>query len=268
MIYTMHGVVRSHNKSLLAHQWMTDIEAFGRFLFHRPAFVSLREALLGSGDALTIDDATQAAFDAAIMARQHGHEVTLFVNSTNVQDNLLYFFHLLSAILDEAPQGQLRMLHDRWAPTDGAEDKFIIRRSLKHRMSRIPSEQARQKLIAEMTSDLRLFPQSTPGHLITLSNTQLKKLHAEGVSLENHGANHVDYSVLDETAIQDDIAECRAWLLASLKVDAQYFAVPFGNVIPRWEFRDEIAKYWFTDNRMLQGGFIGPKVYNRLGLSI
>src|SRR5580692_10214010 len=103
MIFTMHGVVALQSSPSLSQRWLLDADEFDSFVSRRKVFEPLDRALRDEADALTIDDATQAAYHAAMIARRHGHAVTLFINSRNVHDMTPYYLHVLSAILDNAP---------------------------------------------------------------------------------------------------------------------------------------------------------------------
>src|SRR5438045_1839574 len=100
-IYTMHGVVRDLCVNCFVHRNMLDELQFVDYLNRRrSAFVGVEDALRGVGDALTIDDSTEAAARAAYLAREYGHQVTLFINPYNVENCSPYFFSVLNVALD------------------------------------------------------------------------------------------------------------------------------------------------------------------------
>lgn len=266
MIFAMHGVIQSRSERLLVHRWMLDAEQFESFLSRRSPFVSLKQALQGRGDALTIDDATRAAYDAALLAKNHGHDVTMFLNSKNVSNATPYYLHVLSAILDNAHSAQITCLSKKYIPAKPSADRSQIREFLKYRLSRLCRENALQDTLSQLAAELGFNVPTLPAYLHTLSFEQVAQLHDIGVRLENHGASHVDFSILRDDDIQDEIIECRKWLLSLLSVDSRYFAVPFGNLLPRFDLSDDLAHCWFTENKALHPGFVGPKVYNRKAL--
>jgi hypothetical protein len=268
MIYAMHGVVRSPSLQLLIHNWMTDAERFASFLSKRSPFVALGRALEGEGDALTIDDATRAAQEAALLARDHGHEVTLFINSQNVKDSFPYYLHVLSSILDSVDSSQLAMLRKKYVPSEFPTHKKSIRQFFKHRLSRLPDERSRQDLLDVLASDMGISEVSLPAHLRTLSPGDLAELTENGVQLENHGASHAHFSIFHDCDARAQIAECRSWLLTNFAVESRYFAVPFGDVLPRFEVSNDVASCWFIQEELLQAGFVGPKIYNRADLRV
>ena len=100
-VFVTHGVVRDRNSGLFCHRPFHDWEKLNQHLASRPEkYVSLADALKGCGDALTIDDATEAAKEAAQLAIGHGHAITLFVNPAQVEAGRPYFFHQLNFLLD------------------------------------------------------------------------------------------------------------------------------------------------------------------------
>jgi len=263
MIYVMHGVVQARSQHLLTHQWMLDAEQFDRFLKERLLFVPLADALTDQGDALTIDDATQAAYHAALLARDHGHEVALFVNSESTAD----YLYVLSSLLDAAQSGQLVDLYEEYLPGK-LQSLHYLREVLKHSLIRLPGDEARMGSLDRLASKMGFRDVSIPSHLRSLSHEQLENLIDRGVRLENHGATHVDYSIFQTDEVRTQITSCRSWLSSLYGQDARYFAVPFGNVLPRFDVGDEVASCWLIQNKDLYCGLVGPRIYNREEIAI
>jgi hypothetical protein len=266
MIYTMHGVVPSPSLNCLTDLWMTETQTFVRLLSRRQAFVDLEEALQDQGDALTIDDATYAAYDAALLARSCGHEVTLFINSDNVQDSAPYYLHVLSAVLEHACPAQLAVLCYDCIGAEVPADKTKLRAYFKHRLTRLPDDTARLAVLTALRDDMEMGDVPLPRHLHTLSSEQLQHLVAAGVRLENHGASHAHFSIFDNSLVRSEIERCKLWLNTKLSVNSGFFAVPFGDVLPRIDLSDDITKCWFMLAANLHAGFVGPKIFNRAEL--
>ena len=100
-IYALHGVIDRVDGKLFSHRNMTPADRVRARLDTGQKMVPLADALAGKGDALTIDDATVASAQAALLARQLGHAVTLFVNPWQVADGRAYAFAALHWLLDE-----------------------------------------------------------------------------------------------------------------------------------------------------------------------
>jgi hypothetical protein len=265
MIYAMHGVIESPSPEKATDLWMCDTDNFISMLSRRRPFVKLAESLQGNGDALTIDDATCAARDAALLARSYGHEVTLFVNSDYIRDDAPYYLHVLSSLVDQADPSLLATLCCSSAAGKG---RMAARTYLKHRLARLPDERDRRTALATLLKKVGLCEVSVPKHLATLSRDQLAALVAAGVCLENHGAGHGHFSVFENFDVLHQMESCKSWLRDNLLVEPQYFAVPFGDVLPHVELSDDLALCWFTLTTALRPGFVGPKVCNRLALEL
>ena len=68
-IFAIHGMAPSIERGRFAFRNLCDVDTLGRFLSAVPPLLSLSDALASSGCALTIDDATKAGGDAALLAR-------------------------------------------------------------------------------------------------------------------------------------------------------------------------------------------------------
>lgn len=262
MIYVMHGAIRERSEDLLTHKSFLDADQFGRYLANRPPFVSVAEAIKGKGDALTIDDATAAAHDAALQARDHGHEVALFVNSAAS----VAYLNTLTALLEAASAPQLERLYDAYLPPATGERPHsppALRHVLKETLTRLADDDTRTARLQRIAAEAGMADFAVPAHLRPLSDEQLKRLMARGVRLENHGASHVDYAIFDGDDMRAQVVSCKGWLLSEFGQQSEYFAVPFGNVLPRFKLTAETASLWFLQNRALWPGALGEKIYNR-----
>ncbi|HEY6138624.1 MAG TPA: polysaccharide deacetylase family protein [Thermoanaerobaculia bacterium] len=255
-----HGVVANADAGSLVHRQLLDAERFAAFLQARPRYVSVRDALAGKGDALTIDDATAAAADAARLARRYGHEVTLFVNGYNVESGAPYFFSRLAHALDTAKAERIRFAGTDY-PLTSHPAKLRFRRAVKETLARIGSEDARQELVAEI---VRLAAGETtispPLRALTLD--ELRELLDLGVELHNHGWTHVRVGALPPDEHAADIARGREWLRRSLGCDSDIFAVPNGDGLPPWPSSPHYSIWLLLEDRWGYGE-IAPAVYNR-----
>jgi hypothetical protein len=92
LIYVTHGALSNWSSQRISHALMLPEANFETHLRQRTEkYVTISQALMGCGDALTIDDASYAGFRAASLARCYGHSVTWFINGMNVEQNLQYF---------------------------------------------------------------------------------------------------------------------------------------------------------------------------------
>jgi len=107
-VYAMHGIFSEGDAKAFQNRCLIREDKFERLLSSLPfKFVSLDDAIAGRGEALTVDDATNAAYHAARLARQHGHAVTVFVNPYFVRSQRPYFFLELNTLLDRTSNSSI-----------------------------------------------------------------------------------------------------------------------------------------------------------------
>ncbi len=265
MIYVTHGSVRDLDSLLFVHRNMVDEASYTDWLRTRNApFVSLSEALQGRGDALTIDDGTMAAAQAAKIAVSGGHQVTLFVNPYHCESQAPYFFALLNTALDECRLSSVQW-RDRVYMLDSRRGKKKFRAGVKHELRSLPSEALRSALVKDCLDALEMRNIEPPQHLRSLGTADVQELAGLGVSIENHAWTHGEFAALDPRQVGEEIDAARQWLKRNLSIDSEHFAVPFGATLPpnsghaNW-------KIWFLLTDDLPTGKLSKRLYNRMPL--
>ena len=258
-IYTMHGVAPNVDPRRFIYRNISDERRFREILSTRPAFVPLTESLAGRGDALTIDDATRASADAALLARRLGHEVTLFVNPGQVDPPIPYSFNLLSVLMDRLKARSVN-LDGKTLKARTPADRDAIRKRIKTRLREIEREAERNALIARLALQWGDVDLRMPHFLQTLTTAELEQLRDSGVDIQNHGWTHRCHSRHSAEESQREIDTGRQWLLDRLGVTADLFAVPFGDVLPP---AGVDCRHWLTADYRLPRGQIGQTVWNR-----
>lgn len=261
MIYVGHGVLEAADKPRFLDRYMLDRSSFAAHLEERRSlYIQIESAVCGNGDALTVDDATVAGADMAMLARELGHEVTLFVNPGQIATADTYWFHRLTLLVDG--------LGSRVPFDDGEFDcasiagKVRLRRALKRRLLSIPGESERIRAIAEIGTCLGAQPTGLPEHLRTLTLPELEALRSAGVRLANHGWHHPHYDSLGHDERLDQIRQGREWLndFHSGSGDG-VFACPFGDHDPDDDLLT-LAGLWLSANARTPPG-LRKGVYNR-----
>jgi len=266
-IYAMHGVVRGASGDLSAHRNMIDEESFLSHLAGRPPYVSVDHALRGEGDALTIDDATEAAGRAAELARQRGHEVELFINPYHVESAAPYFFAILNAALDDSSVSVFS-LDERQYDMTTRQGRRRARQAIKHRILGHASEERRVDLARTIAADLlQGRPLSIPPHLATLSAERLRQLVDMGVTVGNHGWTHGHLSRLDTAECEHEIKAGATWIKEHVGVSLTHFAVPFGDFVPDWK-TSPLYRMYLLCTDVLNEGMVGPQIANRVTLRL
>lgn len=261
-IFVIHGVAAAVDPHRFAYRNLIECDALGRFLGSRPPLVSLANALAGHGDALTIDDATRAGADAALLVRERGQPVTLFVNPGQVESGAPYSFVALNAVLDDL-DGVPRTLGGQSFPVSSISDRQALRRAVKDALGDVRDEPGRLAYVLERAKEWMLAPPTIPGHFQTLRRDDLRSLHAAGVDLQNHGWSHVSHASLSAADSLQEVRAGREWLKHELGIEAPCFAVPFGDVLPR-DGAEAACDVWFTSTiTMPYGTDPGSLVFNR-----
>ena len=252
-VLTIHGIAPAVIPKTFCFRNICDADVMAQYLASVPPFVPLVDAIAGRGDALTIDDAICGAADAAMLARQLGHAVTLFVNPGQVESGAPYAFLVLNALLDG--------LSSTYA------ERQALRRHIKARLCVLTEEQARLELVMDLGSQWGVSVPEVPPHFRTLSREELVTLRDAGVALENHGWSHTDHASLSPAESLREIREGRAWLQRELGVEAAYFASPFGEALPSPE-ASEGCTMWFAASQAMPAGRLSPQVFNRTFLDL
>jgi peptidoglycan/xylan/chitin deacetylase (PgdA/CDA1 family) len=134
---------------------------------------------------------------------------------------------------------------------------------MKDQLIRVPSAAERAERLKGFVALSGVADFKLPRHVRALDNDHLHELVANGVQLENHGADHIDYAVYEPDAMREQVNSCRRWLSAEFGQESKYFAVPFGNMLPRFKLNDETMTVWLLQSRDLITGKVGPRLYNR-----
>jgi len=262
-IYAMHGVVDTLDINCLCHRTMHDRTLFANHLAKRPKkYVTINDALNGRGDALTIDDATVAAKEAALLARSHGHEVSLFANPYNVVLQKSYFFHQINMLLDSTTATSIAVSGVS-LPSITLSEKVKVKKKIKEQYCRLSMEGERSLLVAELAAQLGVTNVPLPRFLATLSTEDLTYLRKQGVAIENHGWSHADYSRLSDACVKLEVEDGQQWLMANGFGQNYHFAVPFGHPLPTRHQAFPHCTVWFLENHNIPPGPIGKGIWRQ-----
>lgn len=262
MIYTTHGVIKFFETQKFCHTGFLDCELFIDHLANRKEkYVSLEEALEEKGDALTIDDSLIGGLEAAVLCREFGHQVSLFVNPFYIQNQFLYWFCLLNIFLDSNKMKEVSWEGKEY-PLSDFSSKLKFRLELKSAIAKLSPK--------ESISSLQLIFQQeveqnflSPFHLTVLTITDLKKALSLGIEIHNHGWTHCQITAFKNSELEEEIFKAKNWLNTFLSFNSNFYAVPFGKDLPpnRYDFKN--CNTWFLAYDKLDYGKIGQRIYNR-----
>jgi peptidoglycan/xylan/chitin deacetylase (PgdA/CDA1 family) len=263
-VLVTHGLAPEAVATRFNTRFRSEPAAFSRFLAEQK-FVTLREALAGQGDALTVDDATRASAEVCRLARSLGHPVTLFVNPGQVESGEPYWFMLLNALFDGLRRSSYRLDGTRY-PTTTFRERVKLREVVKGRISVLGEEAARSEAVRQLARRWKVRSLTVPPHAETLRIGDLEDLLARGVELQNHGWWHANHLALSPEESALEVRRGRAWLKERLGVEASYFAVPYGEPLPSPQAAPWCT-VWFTLLAPPHGS-IGPAVWNRKDVTL
>jgi hypothetical protein len=265
MIDTLHGVRAGASCELFVDRNVEELASLSTYLDNRVPYVSLSACLEGKGDALTVDDSTIASADAARLARQKGHPVTLFLNGYNIEESVPYFFSRLNAILDATPLEEVVLGARRFdLRTFAAKQQF--RQVVKRRLAVMASERDRQNYVTRVGERLQAADTVVPDFLRPISAADVRELVALGVDIQNHGWTHVRPAALSPDECARDIQAGRAWLRDFSPVPADLYAVPNGDCLPPWESSPHYRAWFLLDARW-SADKDGPTIFGRRNLT-
>lgn len=263
-VYAMHGIFSEGNAKAFQNRCLIQEDKFDNFLSSLPfKFVSLDDAVAGQGHALTIDDATNAAFRAALLARKNGHAVSVFVNPDFIQSQRPYFFLELNAILDRTSFSSI-CFEDFIFPVDLRSQRRMFRIQVKDKFCMLDSIEKIESLINDIAMRLGVARDGLPQHLRTMTKAELLMLVEAGVNIENHGFSHLHPKALRWSALRREIALTQDWIQQICGQESHYFAVPFGDCLPQWRLPKEDKLIWLTLHDQIQQEVLGPRIWNRL----
>lgn len=268
IVYAMHGIVEKHNSGYLAH---FNFISRKKFLIHlrtrQTAYVRLEASLRGEGDALTIDDATYAALDAAMLARDYGHEVTLFINPNNVIEGTAHFFAQLVLAIDKAQLDSVYFLGRTFALRHN-EGRRELRLHVKQHLMSLKLEEDRLSCVASLAQALELNEIAIPRYFQTLDHKSLDNIVGRGIRIGNHGWTHAAVDALTPCCAKEEILRARKWIEHHFPQNGIQYAAPFGKSQPPFPVTPEICSTWLLCDHLRPTGYLGKNVFNRLRLSL
>ena len=261
-IFATHGIVDGYDASRYTHRNLIDTDDYRTTLQRRPSFVPLAEALAGNGAALTIDDATVAAARAALLARDLGHAVTLFINPWQIEDGQPSWFSCLNIWLDSV---ELKAF--RWNKRDYDlsihADKVAFRTEVKGAMRTHNSQEQTTELIDQIEILLDVHGYEVPDHLRCLTVDDLAILQAKGVDIQNHSWTHLDPAALGSVRFAEEYWLAKNWLRETLGIDSQFFASAYGEYLPHPDFLRDTETVCLLLHNQIRPGRLTDNLVNR-----
>ena len=228
MIFVTHGVISPYSSDRISHGLCLPTSRAALHLqLRREKYVPLAQAIVGQGDALTVDDATYAGFELALLARCYGHAVSWFVNGSHVEDKIQYFPFQISCMLDETNVTECTFDGVTWNLGIKA-DRRALRARIKQTYMGMRSQDQITDLIDRLAVSLRSESTNAERALRTVTTTELARAVLAGVDLQNHGWSHLNPQVLTETERAAEIEQNDKYLALFRREITPVFAPAFG----------------------------------------
>jgi hypothetical protein len=265
-IMAMHGVAQAAEPASPRYRNCMDLEAFQGYLQRlEEPFLPLAQVLAEGGDALTIDDGSAGALEAARIAVTLGHSVTWFVNPGLLEDHL----EPPLSILDEMAAMDMRSCAAAIGDLLGerAMDYADLRLRLKLTLRRMPASEAYPRVIDPLASRMGLAspPVPTgPNRLATLGD--VLAANDMGIDIQDHGWEHVEPCAYLPEAFARTEAQAEGWFRTRLGRMPDVYASPFGESLPSGRMCRKRPRL-LLDGR-LRPGWVGEGVFNRIGLKV
>lgn len=231
MIYVSHGIIPSYSSERISHALCLPASRVALHLqLRRKKYVPLALAIAGQGDALTVDDATYAGLELALMARRYGHAVSWFVNGSHIENRIEYFPFQISCMLDDTRSTECQFDGQMWSLKTMA-GRRSLRAHIKHQYMRMQSQDEIAELIDRLAESLQSNSKLPERPLRTVGAAELAQAVLAGVDLQNHGWGHLNPQVLAEEERAAEVVRNEQYLSQFRRTNTRVFAPPFGQRI-------------------------------------
>ena len=264
-VFVAHGVTAERQG--LAFRNCIGIDTAVAFLREcKTPLVRLEHLNATGGDALTVDDSTMAGAQFCRLARSLGHEVTFFINPSNVELSMPHWFVVLDSALDASARSET-VFGGRQFSLRGRRDRKTFRSAVKTAIRQCGTDDEVEEVLREALSGLDVRDPQISAELLPPSVNELRDLLRCGVVIESHGWSHLEVRTLTDDAFRRHIAYSRQWLSAVLGVESTAYAVPFGESVVASHLRENMAIYVLADSNM-PAGCAGDSLLNRVEIPL
>ena len=262
--HMLHGCLPSWHPHVQAERNYVPEGALKRHLDARHApYQKLADAVQSDADVdvLTIDDSTRGAARACRLAREAGHEVTLFVNPAQIARRRLYWFSRLDAIMDQR-QVTTAVFEGRELELHPGRNLRSFRLAVKARLMTL-AEANTDGLLDEVAARLEAGTAAVPEHARTMTIDNLRELVDRGVRIGSHGWDHRDITAMTEADIVDDLRGAQEWFQDNLGFRPAHYAVPYGLSPLTGRAAREVPGRILLAHVGIKPGFVGDRQWNR-----
>lgn len=212
-------------------------------------------------DILTVDDSTMGAAQACRIARETGHDVTLFINPAQIIRNRFYWFSRLDALLDARRVASAVWSGQRF-DLEAHTGLRGFRLAVKLDLVRL-YEADTDGLLDEVGHLLQAPTTLIAGHAQTLTIDVVRELTSLGVQLASHGWDHREIASMMIAELRTDLRNAAAWLEHTIGKKPLHYAVPYGLTDLPPDVVNEVEGLILLANPKLPLGPRGVRQWNR-----
>lgn len=267
-IYNIHNVVTDYNPNKLSHRNCIDYEVFSNYLEQRlKPFDKLKNAIKRhEGEVMTIDDATNGAFDAAMLCAVYKKRATIFINPYNIENGKTYYMSYLTCFMEQL-EAEDFTFNGQYFDLKKPKNVRHLRKAIKTELCKIIDEDERIAWL-ENTFQKKVEELVIPYHLRTMSKKQLSLLQQNKfIDIEYHGWTHTNPASMTVSQIIDELDTAKTWFQENLSSGIAFFALPFGKRDDRIENLQGFPDILLSDND-LDESFSKRHIVNRVPLDL
>jgi hypothetical protein len=224
-VFILHGSARNWDAASQSMRHYVPEQSLRAYLVGRSEpFTDPDECT--AGDILTVDDSTRGGAQTCLIARELGHEVTLFLNPSQIISGRNYWFSRFDALVD----ARRAML----AKFEGVTYSLGVRQELREfraaarRHLVVSNEDAAHRLLDEFEVLLDTGGAEVAEHARSIGTDDVAELQQAGVRLASHGWDHQCISSLSPDEQLAQLVRTREWLREITGDVPRDYAVPFG----------------------------------------
>jgi peptidoglycan/xylan/chitin deacetylase (PgdA/CDA1 family) len=210
-------------------EWRADAQGYRNYVGERELVAFLRGRTRRYDHdraALTVDDSTVGGARACLIAREEGHEVTLFLNPAQIERGRTYWFSRLDAMLDATPVRRLSFGGQEY-DLDRRDGMRALRLAIKAQLMGLAEEDT-DGLLDDLGRRMGTADAEVPAHGRTIARAEVSTLEDAGVRIGNHGWDHRDIAVMTAEAVAADVRAAADWFEAAIGAPPADYAVPYG----------------------------------------
>lgn len=263
MIYALHGIIDKLSATNMGHRNLVQTDILRSYLIvNRNIIGTTTEVIAKKKEiAFTIDDSTNASFEAAVLFAELNIPCIWFVNGSNIVENRPYSFAYLNELMNRC--GNSIMFNDRTINSDCFLAKKRIRKDIKEFMHlNLPSEELRLNFLNKMIENNHIHNFEIPEYAKQITLKEMVSLNGSSVRVMNHLWEHNFTDLVEIEILKENIMKGKNWLQTYLDYPINELALPYGLYSESLRNLTSDTIYLLDNNYDI--GEVIPNVINRI----